>query len=71
VTVGSFNNDNDDDDNDDGNENVIKAKGALRLRLQGTGRIFVRPFNLTGHSVHTEPFHIFALFTQNFKRLGV
>ena len=70
-------NDDDDDDDDnedddeDGNENVIKATGALRLRSQGTGRTFFRLKNLTGHSVHKEPFHIFALFTRNFKRLRV
>ena len=62
VTVGSLSNDNDNDnDDDDGNENVIKAIGTLRLRSQGTSRTFARLKNLTGHSVHTEPFHIFAL----------
>ena len=52
MTVGSSSNDNDNDnDDDDGNENVIKAIGALRPRSKGTGRIFDRLKNLTGHFV--------------------
>ena len=44
---------------------LVMFASALRLRLHGTGRIFNRLKNLTGHFVHTEPFNIFALFTQN------
>ena len=40
---------------------VIKTKASS----YGTGRIFDRLKNLTGHFVHTEPFNIFALFTRN------
>ena len=42
----------------------------LSLRLYGAGGIFDRLKNLTRH-FQTEPFNIFAPFTQNFERLDV
>ena len=36
-----------------------------RLRSHSKGRIFHMVKNLTRHFVHTEPFNLFALFTQN------
>ena len=38
---------------------------SFRLGSHGTGRIFDGLKNLTAHFVNTEPFNIFALFTQN------
>ena len=43
----------------------------LRLRFQGTRRIFDWLKSWTGHFVHTGSFNIFVLFTWNFQRLGV
>ena len=47
------------------------CKQAVKLGSHGTGRIFDRQKNLTGHFVHTAPFNIFTLFTGNFERLGI
>ena len=48
-----------------------KTKLRLKLRSHGTGRIFDRLINFTGHYVHTGPFNIFAPFTRHFERLRV